>query len=879
LALAPGTRLGPYEVIVQLGAGGMGEVYRARDTKLNRDVALKILPDAFVTDADRLARFTREAQTLAALNNAHVAHIHGLEDANGIQALVMEFVDGEDLAKRLTRGPIPLDEALAIARQIAEGLEAAHEQGIIHRDLKPANIKLTPNGNVKILDFGLAKAMDPMASSAGAALSYSPTITSPAMTMVGAILGTAAYMSPEQAKGLVVDKRCDIWAFGVVLYEMLTGRQLFTGETITDVLAAVVRQEPAWDGIPDNVTRLLKRCLDRDPKKRLHDLNDAWWLLEEPSVRVERAGPAARATWAIAGMAALVTAAVSGLVTASFHRTTIEQPVTRLDVVTRPTADPFSFALSTDGRQLAFVANGEHGSQLWVRSFDQIAAMPLGGTEGATAPFWKPDGRALGFFAEGKLKRIDLSTGGVPQVLADAPIPRGGTWNADGTIVFAPSSVGPLVRVPAVGGSVRAVTRLAPGEASHRWPQFLPDGHRVLFSVTVGQPETHGIYVASVDDGTPRRVMPAEVAASAVSGYLMLVAQGVLSAYPFDVARSTVTGEPIPLAQSVGSDDGTFRSAFSASLTILAYRPSATSRRQLLWLDRTGKVQGSVGQVDEHAPSGPELSPDGQRVALLRSVDGNTDVWLIDRRGVPSRFTSNPAIDGSPVWSPHGDRVAFVSTRNGVYDLFEKPASGAADERLLLPTSQNKRALSWSQDGRFLLFGVQGPNNAGDLWVLPMTGGDRTPFPVLHSPFDEIEGQFSPDGHWLAYVSNESGRYETYIRTFPDDGGKWPVSTAGGTQPRWRHDGKELFYLAPDGALMAVPIRVAANAHDLDLGVPVRLFQTHLAAGGNIPSGGFQARAQYDVASDGRFLMNVLAEDAATSPITIVQNWPTALKK
>jgi serine/threonine protein kinase/Tol biopolymer transport system component len=888
VALTSGTRLGPYDVIAQIGMGGMGEVYLARDTKLNRDVALKFLRAPFAKDPERLARFKREAQVLAALDHPNIGTIYDFVDADGTQALVLQYVEGPSLADRITQGPLTIDEALPIARQIAEALEAAHERGIVHRDLKPANIKVTPDGRVKVLDFGLAKLLETEAagSARSAALATSPTITMPTMTMPGVILGTAAYMSPEQATGAAVDKRTDIWAFGCVLFEMLTGTRAFVGDDVRETLAAVLRSEPDWHAlprdVPDQIRFLLTRCLARERARRMSDAATVRFLLSEtlptPGADGLVGRSRSRLLWAIAVIAALSTAAGAGLAIMIAGHAAVEQRVTHVDIVTPTTADDWSFALSADGRQLAFVANGEKGSQLWVRSFDEVSATPLAGTEGAVEPFWAPDGRSLGFFADRKLKRIDLISGGVPVVLADAPLPRGGTWNADGTIVFAPLSVGPLMRVSAGGGGVRAVTRLVPGQGTHRWPQFLPDGHRVLFLNSLGPPEVHGIYVASIDDGTPRRVIPAEAAGSAVNGYLLLVAQGVLSAYPFDATRATVTGDPMPLAQSVGSDDGLFRSAFSASPTILAYRPGASTRRQLLWLDRAGKVQGTIGPLDEHAQVSPALSPDGQRVALFRVFEGNGDVWFIDRRGVASRFTFNPAIDSGPVWSPDGGRVVFRSTRNGVYDLFEKPASGVADEQPLLISSQSKTPLSWSQDGRLLLFGVQDPNTGADLWVLPMTGSDRTPFPVLHSSFDEIEGQFSPDGRWLAYVSNESGRYETYIRGFPEAGAQWRISTAGGMQPRWRHDGKELFYVAPDSTLMAVPIRVAPNVHNLDLGVPVPLFQTHLAEGGNVSSSGFIAQAQYDVGSDGRFLMNVRT-NTVTSPITIVQNWPAAFKK
>ena len=890
--LKAGVRIGPYEVLDQIGAGGMGEVYRARDTKLGRDVAIKVLPPQFLSDPERRARFEREARLLAALNHPNIAVIHGIEDAEGAPAIILELIDGVTLAERLAH-PIPVTEALTIARQIADALEAAHDKGIVHRDLKSANVKITSAGMVKVLDFGLAKVY--ARDGAGQDPSHAPTVAAGG-TRDGMILGTPAYMSPEQARGQAVDKRTDIWAFGCVLYEMLTGRTAFAGETISDTIAAILGRGPDWQTLPEttpaSVRRLLQRCLEKDPKRRLHDIADARIEIDDaPTSSVDQhaivsATPAGRAhrrerlAWAMAGVAGLAFAALAVATVVSIRRAVPEPVVTRLDVVTPPTSDAFSFALSPDGRQLAFVANGEKGSQLWLRSLDQVTAQPLVGTDGAIFPFWAPDGRAVGFFADGKLKRSDL-TGGAVHVLADAPAPRGGTWNSDGIVVFAPTGVDPLMRVAAMGGAVTPVTRLAAGQASHRWPQFLPDGRRFLFLTALGQPQTRGVYVGSLDGGEPTRVMPAETAAAyAPPGYLLLVSQGVLAAYAFDATRATVTGEPLPVAQAVGTDDGTFRSAFSVSGSgVLAHRPGAGSRRQLVWVDRTGTIVGAIGQPDENTPATPALAPDGQRVAVARSVQGNIDVWLIEvSRDVASRFTFDAAIDNSPLWSPDGSQVVFRSSRKGVHDLFEKPARGTADEQPLLVTSHGKSPLDWSRDGRFLLYSTQDPKTGSDLWALPMTG-ERKPFAVLQSSFDEIEGQFSPDGRWFAYASDESGRYEIYIQTFPVGGGKWQVSSAGGVQPLWQRDGHELLYVAPDARLMAVPIRLVQDTHALEAGAPVALFSTRLATGVNIATAGFQARAQYAVAPDGRFLMNIAADEAVTSPITIVQNWTGGLKK
>jgi serine/threonine protein kinase/Tol biopolymer transport system component len=867
----------------------MGEVYRARDTKLDRAVAIKILPEAFAADTERIARFQREAKTLALLNHPNIAHIHGLEESNSIHALVMELVEGEDLAQRITRGAIPVAEALLIAKQMADALEAAHEQGIIHRDLKPANIKVRPDGTVKVLDFGLAKAMEP-AGVAAARVSQSPIITTPAMTQAGMLLGTAAYMSPEQARGKPVDKRADIWAFGCVLYEALTGRAVFAANTVSDTIAKIIEREPDWLALPDSlpvkVRDLLRRCLQKDPRRRLHDIADARLEIEDaitspvasPAPVPVIAEPRTR-LWVARTLLVLAGLALAGLtIPAALYFRAAPQPiVTRLDVVIPPTSNPFSFALSPDGRQLAFVATVEGGPRLWLRPLDQVTAQPLAGTEGASYPFWAPDSRAIGFFAGGKLKRVDLR-GGTPLVLADAPAGRGGTWNGDGVVVFAPSPNGGLMRVMDSGGT--QAMQLVAGQGAPRWPQFLPDGRRVLFSLVAGQMQARGLYVVSLDGGEPARVLTAETAAAyAPPGYLLWVSQGVLVAQHFDAARATVAGKPIPVAQAVGTDDGTYRSGFSVSATgVLAHRTGAAAQRQLVWVDRAGKPLGAIGSPDENVPASPELAPNGQSVAIFRQVQGNPDVWLIDiARGVASRFTFDAGDERWPVWSPDGGRLAFAFTRKEVRDLFEKPVSRAAEEQPLLVTPQDKAPLDWSRDGRILLFSAQDPKTGSDLWALPLAG-ERKPFPVVQTSFEDMQGQLSPDGRWLAYASNESGRYEIYVQPFPESSGKWQVSTAGGTQPRWRRDGRELFYVAPDNQMLAVPIRLAPNGR-APAGAPVVLFPTRLASGAGITPAGFDSRAQYAVAPDGRFLLNVDATDAVTSPITVVLNWTAGLKE
>ena len=891
--------IGSYRIAGSLGAGAMGEVYRARDVKLNREVAIKVLPEVFAADPERLARFKREAQILASLNHPNIAHIYGFEEArpaNGsgspVVAFVMELVEGDTLAECLAKRLPSPGEALSMARQIAEALDAAHEKGIIHRDLKPANIKVTPQGIVKVLDFGLAKAGALAGETANA-------------TRDGAIIGTAGYMSPEQARGQAVDKRTDIFAFGAILYEMLSGRRAFDGETAMDAVTAVLNNDPpelaaAERHIPPALTRIVDRCLKKNPEGRFQSASDLVFALEGISPQSDTAAGALIAdgrtgllqnpptAWVIAASGALVL--VLALAIPLYLRRAAPEPlVTRLDIVTPATGDAYSMALSLDGRQLAYVANGDHGSQLWVRPLDQAMGQPLAGTEGAMIPFWAPNGRAVGFFAEGKLKRIDLP-GGAVHVLADVSNPMGGAWGADGVILFTPSSTDPLLAVPATGGPVTSVTHLAAGQAGHHWPEFLPDGRRFLFVISTGQPETYGIYVASLDGGEPTRIMPdATRAAYAPPGYLLLAARddspppgasgsALLVAYPFDAASATVTGESIPVAQGVGSccDHG----AFSVSAQgILAYRGGVVTRRQLAWIDRAGHLLGAVGAVDDSAPSFLDLSLDDQRVAFIRAVQANIDVWLI-RAGesVPRRFTFERAIDSGPVWSPDGSRIVFRTFRGGAYNLYEKAVDGTIDEQPLLVTPFAKAPQDWSRDGRLLLYSNQDPKTGTDLWALPMTG-ERKPFPVLQTRFDEIQGQFSPDGRWLTYASNESGRYEIYVRTFPETGGKWQISVAGGLQPRWRRDGQELFYVAPDNRLMATPIHVALGTKALEAGAPVPLFATKLATGVNIVPAGFQARAQYAVAADGNFLMNISADEGVISPITIVQNWTVGLKK
>jgi Tol biopolymer transport system component len=859
----------------------MGEVYKARDARLNRDVALKVLPEAFSRDTQRMARFEREAKLLASLNHTNIATIYGLEESGPTRALVMELVEGPTLADRIATGPIPLDEALLIARQIAEAVEYAHEQNVIHRDLKPANIKVKEDGALKVLDFGLAKAMSDEISEAD--MSNSPTL-SMAATRAGIILGTAAYMSPEQARGKRVDRRTDIWAFGVVLYEMLTAKQAFEGEDMSLALASVMKSDPDWNRLPKDLPlslrNVLQRCLQKDPKQRIRDMGDVRLAMEgmfetaasPTSVKDSAAGALGPVRWLGWAIATVLVIALGVLSFVHFR----EAPPTitsemRTDISTPATDDPVSFAISPDGREFVFVAAVDGPAKLWLRFLNKTEAQPLPGTEGAAYPFWSPDSRSVGFFAQGKLKRLDLG-GGAPLVLADA-IGRGGSWSSDGTILFAPNAAGPLFRISSSGGQPEPVTRLDK-QTGHRFPRFLPDGRQFVFYV-LGSQETSGIYLGSLDSHETKRLAVSDAqGAFLASGWLLLVRGGTLLAQQFDFAKKELTGTPLVLADSVATNAGAVASAVSVSNTgLVAYRPGRAGKTQSIWFDRSGKQVGTMGEPNEDGIVLGQLSPDGRREVVGRVVQGNGDVWIIDESRM-TRFTFDPALDRYPIWSADGHRIVFDSSRTGQRDLFIKDTNGAGNETLLLQSTEDKSAADWSRDGRFLLYSSVDPKDARDLWILPMDG-DRKPFIFLKTPFDERSAKFSPDGRWVAYASNLTGRYEIYVSPFNGTSSASsagpPVSTQGGVAPRWRHDGKELYYIAPDLKLMAV--RINTTGATFEAGNPTTLFATRILGGADPNIG-----TQYDVSADGRFLINtVLGED--NSPITLIQNWNPEAKK
>jgi serine/threonine protein kinase len=890
MSLSAGVRLGPYEIVAPLGKGGMGEVYRARDTRLGRDVAIKVLPASVAADAERVRRFEREARLLASLSHPHIGAIHGLEEAAGVPALVLELVEGPTLADRVAARPLPLQEALNVARQIAEALEAAHEKGIIHRDLKPSNIKMMADGTVKVLDFGIAKAL--MGDRAGADVALLPTVTLDG-TLEGKISGTPAYMSPEQARGESVDKRCDIWAFGVVLYEMLTGKRLFVGASTSDVLAGVLKTEPDWNALPaatpPAIRTLLRRCLTRDVRRRLQAMGEARIALEDDLADPGGMGDAdlsgrstrERVAWTVAATALVLT--VASVFTAVYVRqrqqTPIAAPPVQVEITTPPTHDPFSFAISPDGRRLAFAGrSGEVEQRLWIRSLDAPVAQPLPGTEGAHHPFWSPDSHSIGFFAEGKLKRIDLG-GAAPLVLSGnsaCGCAFGGTWNVNGVIVFG-GLESPLYRVSASGGEPVAITKVERPSESHLWPFFLPDGRHVLYMSGIAGRVTD-VYVHTLGSTESRLLLHADSATAYGFGYLFYLREGALVAHPFDAASQTLTGAPMLVANQVGFQMNRSEAAYSVSAAgAIAYRPSRIQRRQLVWVDRSGKELGTLGEYEGSAVGTLEFEPHGNRAAFSWTwTEGNTDIYLVEPdKGPARRFTLDPKADFDPVWSPDGKRIVFSSDRNGSYDLYQKLSTGAGPEEALLTSPVAKLPSDWSPDGQFLLYWQTDPKTKLDLWVLPMIG-DRKPRPFVVAESDQLRGRFAPNGKWVAYQSYESGRSEIYVQAFPGPGSQWLVSTNGGHSPRWARSGSELYYIAADGKLMAVSVR--PNADTFVAGTPTALFQTRLEFG-RFNGGCSYCTMEYDVAADGRFLMTVLAEEASTLPINLILNWPAALKK
>jgi serine/threonine protein kinase len=898
MTIAAGTRLGSYEVVAQIGAGGMGEVYRAHDTKLARDVAIKVLPANFVNDPERLSRFQREARMLAALNHANIATIYGLEQSSGVTCLVMELVPGETLADRVKRdGAVPVEEALAIAKQIAEALEAAHEKNIIHRDLKPANVKVTPEGKVKVLDFGLAKAFE--GDSTSEDIGNSPTL-SRAATMQGVILGTAAYMSPEQARGKQVDKRTDIWAFGCVLYELLTGQHAFDGEDTTEILAAVVKTEPDWNALPANLSPsirlLLQRCLRKDRRQRLPDAGALRIEIEDTlSGAVLTENVAARndrpVKWmSIAAGLFLATIGLSGVVIHLLSRSPGGAPAVRFFVYPPEKATFMSgnvnspLTISPDGRQLAFGARDASGKVLiWVRSLDDPTSQALRGTDDGTFPFWSPDSRTIGFSAGGKLKRIDAS-GGPVQTLADAPNGRGGTWNRDGVILYAPGVTTALYRVAAGGGEAALATKLMPQQGSHRLPSFLPDGRHFLYLVQGTSTERVGIFLGTLDSNESTRLLAAETnALYSTSGDLLYVRQGTLFRQPFDARKLVLTGDPIAVTEHIAVSIANVGVFSVSENNVLTYRtgPTMSGNMQLAWFDRMGNLVETFGAGALGRYQGVDVSPDGKRVAVHRHDDNGGDIWLIEsaRKETMSRFTFDATQDNSsPVWSPDGSRIAFGSLRNGKWGIYQKSANGTGGEELLVESDLPVVPMCWSPDGRFIVYTLRDPKTGSDVWVLPL--GDKKPVPFLQSPFNELDPQISPNGKWILYTSDETGRNEIYVRPFPTGEGKWQISSKGGWYPRWRRDGKELFYLETNPSPRnVISVKVNSAGPTFEYGDPAALFDSHYGNAGHASP--YEALR---VSPDGQRFLIPRPEDSdgqatGSAPITVVLNWTAGLKK
>jgi serine/threonine protein kinase/Tol biopolymer transport system component len=885
--LKAGMRLGPYEITAPLGSGGMGEVYKARDTRLDRTVAIKVLPSHVAADANLRERFEREARAVAALNHPHICTLHDVGQQDGTDYLVMEYLDGQTLAQRLEKGAPPLDQALEYAIQIADALDKAHRQGIVHRDLKPANIMLTKSG-VKVLDFGLAK-LAPAAHVGIAAMTGVATQTSP-LTGQGTILGTLQYMAPEQLESKEADARTDIFAFGAVVYEMVTGKRAFEGKTQASLISSIMSFEPApLSSIqrmsPAGLDRVVNICLAKDPEDRwqsAHDLaRELRWIQEAESgagrgaVRTRKWPPLSQPiAWAAAGLFLLTSLALT-FVYFRGSAPSRARPVRLQMVAPANTAFADSVAVSPDGSWLAFTATDPEGSSsLWIRSLDSLVARALPGTEGARHPFWSPDSRALGFFAGGKLKTTELSAG-TPQILAEASLdPRGGTWGLDGTIVFAPAFQGSLLRVAATGGKVSPAIALDSirKEQTHRWPSFLPDGRHFLYYTSRGGGEEPGeIFVGSLDEQPPRRVLESSsLAMFAAPGYLLFVRGKTLLAQPFDLDQLRLNGKPVAVADQLSLSGSTagLRTFSVSSSGVLAYHAGSGNKTQLAWLDRAGRELGVLGKAADHYA--PRLSPDGTRLAEnLWDSDSSTngDIWLTDlARSIASRFTFDPAEDTQPVWSPDGKRLFFASSRQGVQQLYQALADRPGSEELLLRSGAWKLADDVSPDGQFLIYETLDPKAQIDLWLLPLSG-DRSPKPFVVTPFGEWGAQFSPDGRWVAYASNESGRSEVSVQAFPGPGGKWQVSSEGGTMPRWSKDGRELFYLGAEGRLMAAEVRLSPS---FDSRVPTALFKVSLLESPD---------RQYDVSPDGtRFLVNRVSKGTEAAPMTVVLDWAAGLE-
>ncbi len=887
--------LGPYNVLEKIGAGGMGEVYRARDSRLGRDVAIKALPDAFARDPERLSRFEREARLLATLSHANIAAIYGLEEVEGDRYLVLEYVEGLTLAERLQKGPMALDEAIDICRQIAAGVEAAHESGVIHRDLKPGNVKITPEGQVKVLDFGLAKSA---AAGDGSDfhISHSPTLAH-AATGAGVILGTAAYMSPEQARGRVVDRRTDIWSFGCVLYECLTGKQMYEGETVSDLIARILEREPDWNALPANVPprvrELLRRCLRKDSKERLRDIGDARLELTEafndPQAGATATAPVRHRRFGlglgVAASVAVLATALAGFTLVRSGKGVPEMGTLRVSVqapdgveVSNEVPD---ITISPDGTTLVFVGQDSSGTRhLWLRPLSSAAARELPGTEGAVIPFWSPDSRNIAFFAGGELRRLAVAVQGV-QSVCPAINPRGGAWSPDDVIVFAPASSGTLMQVPASGGTPKPATTLdaSKGETAHRFPSFLPDGRHFLYVALPGLANEKETRVGSLDSPEPGPVVLSanSTAVFAGSGYLLFNRQGTVLAQPFDARRAQLTGTPQPIRDLV---DAT--ASYSGSPVVMTSRDGVLVQRELRstdtrveFLDRSGKALGSLSLPDGTYNT-PRFSPDGSRIVFNYTKLGMSVTPLVmanAARNISSRFTVDGTFDTDGVWTPDSKRVVYGSDRTGGRNIYAKNADGSGAEEFVadVPNLFNDPT-DITPDGRTVVYRSLSGETNEDIWTVPIDGSGE-PKPLLQTRFNEMDAVVSPDGRWIAYRSDESGRFEIYVQSFPtldrkfrvSDSGANPVTNTPASWVRWRRDGRELYFIGGDG--QTIMVSATECGETLGIETPRPLLR--------LPHGFVDA----DISPDGQRIAVCMPTGVqGRSVINVVMNWEAEIE-
>jgi len=875
-----GQKLGPYEIIAKLGEGGMGEVYRARDSRLKRDVAIKVLPADVANDRERLARFQREAEVLASLNHPHIAHVYGIEE----NALVMELVEGEDLSQRIMRGAVPVDEALPMARQIAEALEAAHDAGVIHRDLKPANVKARSDGALKVLDFGLAKAIEPVSSSAN--LAHSPTITSPDMTRQGVILGTAAYMSPEQAKGRPVDRRADIWAFGCVLYEMLTGRRAFTGDDVTDIITSVMRDAPNWNALPPTtppaLRRLLHRCLEKDVRKRLPHIGVARLDIDEAatsSSELLQIAPAPAPALGRRRMAAVVAVATIVLAAASWAAGRYIAPVPADPMPLRFTVDaqvatPFTaratafVSVSPDGTRMVFFGQPRgRVRQLYVHSFTDGSSRALNDTDGATAVFWSPDSKTIAFYNNENLQRLELANGTVQTICDKCAAGVGGAWNKDGIILF---GNGPLYQVAASGGTPTAITTVnaASGELRHERPRFLPDGRHFIFVVINGDRAKSALVYGEL--GSSRTRILGNIASGAdyvEPGFLLYAKDGKLIARAFDAVTGEWRGEPTIVSETI-RQQAVGTAAFSASPNgVVAFDsvPIFAQQIEIVWMDRAGQVASTFSTTE--AGHTIALAPNG----IVAAVEQTGSIWIVDaERGTRTRLSLGNATQGHPVWSPDSKRVGFFAGDPGaVTQLFIKAVNGTGDAEPLVgsghQTNTSKQPTDWSKDGRYFIFEEQTAASGWDINYVDLAA-DRRPLPLLNGPFNERLAQVSPDGKFVAYESTETGTTQIYVSDFPNAKERWPMSTQGGFKPRWHDNGRELVYVDPAGMLQSVAVKFEEG---INAAPPAPLFEQ-----GGIDTDGLN----YAMSHDGsRFLVVRLSRTAPSPRLSVIVNWPATL--